>query len=47
MYIRKSRLADIDLAFADDDCVRVTTALFIKPADLDRLVAALKTITAS
>ena len=47
MYICKSRLADIDLAFADNYCERVTTALFTKPADLDRLVAALKTITAS
>jgi selenocysteine lyase/cysteine desulfurase len=32
---------------AAGNCVRVTTALFTKPADLDRLVAALKTITAS
>ncbi len=32
---------------AGGDCVRVTTALFTKPSDLDQLVAALKTITAS
>lgn len=32
---------------AGGDCVRVTTALFTKPSDLDRLVAALKTITAT
>lgn len=32
---------------AAGNCVRVTTALFTKPSDLDRLVAALKTITAS
>jgi selenocysteine lyase/cysteine desulfurase len=32
---------------AAGNCVRVTTALFTKPGDLDRLVAALKTITAS
>ena len=32
---------------AAGNCVRVTTALFTKPADLDRLVAALKTMTAS
>lgn len=32
---------------AAGDCVRVTTALFTKPSDLDRLVAALKNITVS
>ncbi len=32
---------------AAGNCVRVSAALFTKPADLDRLVVALKTITAS
>lgn len=32
---------------AGGNCVRVSAALFTKPADLDRLVAALKTMTAS
>ena len=32
---------------AAGNCVRVTTALFTKPSDLDRLVAALKNITVS
>lgn len=32
---------------AAGNCVRVSAALFTKPADLDRLVAALKTMTAS
>lgn len=32
---------------AGGDCVRVSTALFTKTSDLDRLVAALKTITMS
>jgi selenocysteine lyase/cysteine desulfurase len=32
---------------AAGNCVRVTTALFTKPSDLDRLVAALKNMTVS